>query len=362
MFCLRILSVDSPRLEECFTGSSSAQRPPPNSTGDEIYAATSSSRNPNANPRIEVLRGIIHLYCKTAPLSSSFSPSPFSSIFPHSLDPLLPADRGTLLFVPAVPNHLSPEDFLRFCGSYVEGSTEIQIIRNDAVEDRYSVLVQLKDQKSADAFYFNLNGWRFTSAEREVCHILFTSSAEITESIEFADTPPSGYTELPTCLVCIERLDQEMIDIISTTCDHSFQCSCISKWANSSCSVCQFCQEHSVKPICSMCETSKNLWICVICGFVGCGRDNEGHAFKHWKDTQHCFALDLETQRVWDYVGDKYVHRINTSNSDDVSSEMNSYCRSSGEQFESCSYGEDSGISEALPSSKVEAVKFHFKL
>ncbi|KAK8950550.1 hypothetical protein KSP40_PGU012438 [Platanthera guangdongensis] len=40
---------------------------------------------------------------------------------------------------------------------------------------------------------------------------------------------------------------------------------------------------------------------------------------------------------------------------DDVSSEMNSYCRSSGEQFESCSYGEDSGISEALPSSKVEA-------
>ncbi|KAK8950551.1 hypothetical protein KSP40_PGU012439 [Platanthera guangdongensis] len=212
MFCLRILSVESPSSEECFTGSSSAQRPPPNSTGDAIYAATSSSRNPNANPRIKVLRGIIHLYCKTAPLSSSFSPSPFSSIFPHSLDPLLPADRGTLLFVPAVPNHLSHEDFLRFCGSYVEGSTEIQIIRNDAIEDRYSVLVQLKDQKSADAFYFNLNGWRFTSEvvdekKGEVCHILFTSSAEITESIEFADTPPSGYTELPTCLVCIGEID-----------------------------------------------------------------------------------------------------------------------------------------------------------
>jgi len=33
------------------------------------------------------------------------------------------------------------------------------------MEDRYSVLVKFDDQKSADTFYLELNGWRFPSAE-----------------------------------------------------------------------------------------------------------------------------------------------------------------------------------------------------
>lgn len=36
--------------------------------------------------------------------------------------------------------------------------------------------------------------------------------------------------------------------------------------------VCQFCQKQSKNPTCSVCQTSGNLWICIICGFVGCGR------------------------------------------------------------------------------------------
>jgi len=30
-----------------------------------------------------------------------------------------------------------------------------------------------------------------------------------------------------------------------------------------------------------------------------------GHANNHWMETQHTYALELETQRVWDYAGDK---------------------------------------------------------
>ncbi|XP_020589072.1 BRCA1-associated protein isoform X2 [Phalaenopsis equestris] len=350
MFCLRIHSVDSALQED------EGHRPPADPTGNGVSTATSSSRSPNASSRIKVIRGIVHLYRRTLPLSSSSSPSPSSSSIPHSSSDLLPAGRGTLLFVLAVPNHLLPEDFIRFCGSYADGSTGFQIVRNDGMEDRYSVLIKLDDQKSADAFYLNLNGWRFSTAEGEICHILFLGSVEFTESTEIAGTPLVGSTELPTCPVCIERLDQEITGIMSTTCDHSFQCSCISKWTNSSCSVCQFCQEHSAKPVCSLCETAENLWICVICGFVGCGRYKEGHAFRHWKDTQHCFSLDLETQRVWDYVGDNYVHRINQSKSDGELVKMKSNNRSFGDHCESCAFTEDSGISGALLRSKVEAI------
>ena len=30
----------------------------------------------------------------------------------------------------------------------------------------------------------------------------------------------------------------------------------------------------------------------------------------HWKETQHYYALDVETKRVWDFAGDTYVHRL----------------------------------------------------
>lgn len=33
------------------------------------------------------------------------------------------------------------------------------------MEDRYSVLVEFEDQKSADRFYLDVNGWRFSSSE-----------------------------------------------------------------------------------------------------------------------------------------------------------------------------------------------------
>ena len=61
---------------------------------------------------------------------------------------------------------------------------------------------------------------------------------------------------------------------------------------------------------CSVCHSDANLWICLICGNVGCGRYDAAHAFSHYEQSQHCFAMDMATQRVWDYATDGYVHRI----------------------------------------------------
>lgn len=54
----------------------------------------------------------------------------------------------------------------------------------------------------------------------------------------------------------------------------------------------------------------------LICGHVGCGRYDEKHAYEHYEKTQHCFAMDIESQRVWDYASDQYVHRIVQNKSD----------------------------------------------
>ena len=60
----------------------------------------------------------------------------------------------------------------------------------------------------------------------------------------------------------------------------------------------------------------QDLWICLICGHVGCGRYRAKHSIDHWRDSGHVYALELETQRVWDYVGDGYVHRLIQSKTD----------------------------------------------
>ena len=62
--------------------------------------------------------------------------------------------------------------------------------------------------------------------------------------------------------------------------------------------------------VCFDCSSTTNLWICLICGNVGCGRYGRAHAHAHYELTTHVYALELETQRVWDYAGDGYVHRL----------------------------------------------------
>ncbi|KAJ4708229.1 BRCA1-associated protein [Melia azedarach] len=302
---------------------------------------TRSSPNPsiNPNPKFSERRGLVHLFRGT---SQSYLQNPSSP--------------STCLFVVAVPNYLSSDEFIRFCGSHIDHVDELIFIRNDGMEDRYSVLIKLVDQLTADEFYSNFNGKRFSPAEAEVCHMLYMLSVEYTELAEIASAPPAGFTELPTCPICLERLDPDTSGILSTICDHSFQCSCTAKWTYLSCQVCRFCQQDGEKPTCSVCGTVENLWVCLICGFVGCGRYKEGHAVRHWKDTQHCYSLDLRTQQIWDYVGDNYVHRLNQSKVDGKLVEMNSPCMSHEAHCGTCEFSEDSGISGALFNSKVEAI------
>ncbi|KAH7659851.1 BRCA1-associated protein [Dioscorea alata] len=336
MFRLRVHSVDQLHPPENAGGATTSnQAPPP------------SPQNPNPNPRIQVRRGVIYLYHPTRSPSASSS----SSLCHPPLESLLPSQRSTLLFALAVPTRVSIDDFLRFCHPY-SPACEILIIRNDAVEDLYSVVVRFDEQESADRFYCDLNGWRLSDTEPEVCHILFLDFVEFTEYTEIASTPPIGFTELPTCPACLEKLDQDISGIVATTFDQFLPST--SKWFNSCCLVCQFLQEHTLKATCSTCHTSEHLWICLICGFVGCGRYKEGHARDHWGDTHHCYALDPHAQRIWDYVGDTYVHRLNQSRSAD---KFQSRCRFSIDNCASCECSDDSCFSRVLYVSQVEALK-----
>jgi BRCA1-associated protein len=132
-------------------------------------------------------------------------------------------------------------------------------------------------------------------------------------------------SELPSCPVCLERLDSTVTGLVTLPCAHTFDCDCLRKWGDSRCPVCRVshlllssagkptAQDHDEATRltrCGMCDNAEDNWICVVCGVVGCGRYSKAHARRHWEESGHQLAMELETQRVWDYKGDNYVHRL----------------------------------------------------
>ncbi|KAM6602329.1 hypothetical protein CsatA_021938 [Cannabis sativa] len=310
----------------------------PYPSSSSISDVTQTFHFSSGNPRIEETRGVMLLYRN---------------------DIGLPVERKPLLCVLGVPNHMTYADFCQFCGSFVHHILEMRIVRNDGMEDRYSILIRFDSQDSADKFYKHFNGRRFSSLEEEACRVLFTVDVHYTGSIEHKQSSSAGPADQqPACPVCLERLEQDMGGILTTICNHSFHCSCISNWTDSSCPVCRYCQQQPEKSICNVCQTSENLWMCVICGSVGCGRYKEGHAITHWKETQHCYSIELESKRVWDYAGDNYVHRLIQSKTDGKLVELNAHCVDANNGCGSCELGQpvDCGFSEALLNSRVEAI------
>lgn len=87
---------------------------------------------------------------------------------------------------------------------------------------------------------------------------------------------------------------------------------------HSRCPVCRYVQspEYEGDSQCADCDLRENLWICLICGHLGCGRYGHKHAYQHFESTGHTFALELGKNLVWDYADDAYVHRIAVNQDD----------------------------------------------
>lgn len=178
--------------------------------------------------------------------------------------------------------------------------------------------------------------------------------------------------EIPTCPVCLDRLDATVSGLITGICQHTFHCNCLQRWTDSRCPVCRYTQIPAIEENhasssneaasrathCEQCGSATDLWVCLICAHVGCGRYKQGHAREHFAETGHLYSLELETQRVWDYAGDGYVHRLIQSKSDGKLVELpsaSSVAAATPEQVWNARYPGAVQARSALPNTSASA-------
>lgn len=113
MFTLKIHSVDFPQRLPITVASVVRGSNPKSGVIKDENAALSPTE----------LRGIAHLFRQLPPSNSSAATTILSTTI------LNPSARTTLLFIVAVPNYMSSDDFILFCGPDVNYFQEILFLR-----------------------------------------------------------------------------------------------------------------------------------------------------------------------------------------------------------------------------------------
>lgn len=248
----------------------------------------------SGNPFVELTKGILHLYKE---------------------DTLSSRQQAVTLCLLAVPATMTCHDLLSFTAPCHAEISHIRVIR-DQTPNQYMALLTFRQHEAAAEFYNTYDGAPFNSLEPErICRAVWVRRIEWTETrAGEMDRPPAGHTELPTCPVCLERMDESVDGVLTILCNHAFHADCLLKWGDATCPVCRCVQSPELAEggECMRCGAAApdSLWICLICGHVGCGRYQAGHAAGHWRESGHCYALQLGSHRVWDYKGDNFVHRL----------------------------------------------------
>ncbi|EJF64159.1 zf-UBP-domain-containing protein [Dichomitus squalens LYAD-421 SS1] len=305
-----------------------------------------------------------------------------------TIQPAIESDDLTLAVL-AVPSWMTPSDFLTFVSPAADGIAHLRMIR-DSAPNRSIVVMKFRETSHAVEFAEEYNGKQFNSLEPEACHVVrvLSVAVEVDDHVSqnisrLSSTRVSGTYELPTCPVCLERMDAAVTGLVTVPCSHTFHCACLSKWGDSRCPVCRYSQtllsshptssstSRMTRPIpfssasspnerthCVDCGSTTNLWICLICGNIGCGRYGRAHAHAHYVSTTHLYALELETQRVWDYAGDGYVHRLIQNKADGKLVELPSAAAAVGARSEGAGGGPTAA--DALSAEKIEAIGIEY--
>ncbi|WEJ95458.1 RING finger protein Etp1 [Yamadazyma tenuis] len=187
--------------------------------------------------------GIVRLY-------REFEDDSDSDDGPEEVKSTVVSNQGddTMLSIISIPTYFTATDVLGFIGEkYMAYITHIRILKSEK-PNRFLVLLKFNDLVKTAEFQYNFDGKPFNSMEPEACHVVYVKSVRI-ESPNSQDTKlvkstndalipfllndpftsPETKTstdnttlvELPTCPVCLERMDAEVTGLLTIPCQHT---------------------------------------------------------------------------------------------------------------------------------------------
>ena len=273
--------------------------------GDAFVADTSSSESEDramfysGHPDIEKTRGYIHFY---------------RTLDRFSIDEV----NTNMLVILAIRATVGIDQLLAFIQCFSEDIQKLQILFQTE-SPFYMAFVLFFNTEKCRQFYRQLNGRAFSSLEPDVtCQCAFVREISTHCNRDRCYNSPSdpndldNLQELPQCIICLERMDESVDGLLTAPCNHEFHLNCLKQYRSTDCPVCRFSlvPDAETSSECLECRASEDLWLCLICGFIGCGRYLNKHAVEHFEMTNHTFAKQLGSERVWDYARDQYVHRL----------------------------------------------------
>ncbi|XP_026532671.1 ubiquitin carboxyl-terminal hydrolase 49 isoform X1 [Notechis scutatus] len=123
-------------------------------------------------------------------------------------------------------------------------------------------------------------------------------------------------------------------------------------------------QDHSIlnpqKWYCMDCNTTESIWACLKCSHVACGRYIEDHALKHFEETRHPLAMEVNDLYVFCYLCEDYVLNDNPegdlkllrSSLSAVKSQKHDPSARSGRTLRSMALGEDVCNNQRAPQGQ----------
>ena len=128
-----------------------------------------------------------------------------------------PRDRTSVVCVIGVPSAMSVADFCRFAAGAADSLRSTRVVAparardGEVTRSSYDALLEFEDRDAADVFVDNYHGRRLMSGRAETCVALYVASVEFEDGDGSRTISASdARTEVPTCPVCLDRLDAEV--------------------------------------------------------------------------------------------------------------------------------------------------------
>ncbi|KAK7194847.1 Ring finger domain/Zn-finger in ubiquitin-hydrolase [Novymonas esmeraldas] len=114
-----------------------------------------------------------------------------------------------------------------------------------------------------------------------------------------------------TCAICFDSL-QHHGACVMTLCQHVFHLRCYGQLPSSSaeCPLCRFSVYDLLNDArCRVCGTYEDLWVCLLCGHVACGRARHDHQHAHYHASGHSCSWQSSTNRIRNLSSRMFLHQ-----------------------------------------------------